>query len=134
MSNNKKNTPVLQDKEPSLEKSPEAVAEEKYYEVHFLDRQNEKDLEYIPLGVNGELIQVQCGADCIIPQRFLEVADHAVIDKYRKGKKVGSVSRAPYRILREATKAEYLKMKQEGTAKHKDMMEEQSRASERQDY
>jgi len=107
------------------------VNEEKYWEVYFLDRAHDLDLEYHYLAVNGEALQITKGTTVVVPERFLTVADNAVEKKFKKGRPAGEVSRCPYRRIREATKAEYLKMKKEGTKKHKADLERQSRAAEK---
>lgn len=107
------------------------VETEKFWEVYFHDKRDEYELDYHYLAVNGEALQVTKGATVIIPERFLEVADHATIKKYKKGRPVGEVSRCPYRKIREATEAEYLKMKKDGTKQHKSDLDKRSRAAEK---
>jgi hypothetical protein len=125
-----KNVPDLQ-KSEGKESSPKKPAE-KYWEVYFLDKRDESELEYHYLAVNGEALQVTKGTTVIIPERFLVVADNATIKKYKRGKAVGEVSRCPYRKIGKSTKAEYLKMKREGTKKHNEEIENTSRANEKQ--
>jgi len=128
-----KNAPDLSKKTDVKESSPKKKAPaEKYWEVYFLDKRDENELDYHYLAVNGEALQVTKGATVIIPERFLVVADNATIKKYKKGRAVGEISRCPYRKIREAKKTEYLKMKREGTKKHKQEAEEQTRAAEKQ--
>jgi len=131
-----KNVPDLSKKADGKESSPKTkkpkAPAEKYWEVYFLDKRDESELDYHYLGVNGEALQVSKGATVIIPERFLVVADNATYKTYKRGKATGEVSRCPYRKIREAKKSEYDKMKREGTKKHKQDVEEQSRAAAKQ--
>jgi len=125
----KKKTADVKESSPESEEIP--VVEEKYFEVYFLDKMHDDDLEYHYLAVNGEALQVTKGTNVIVPERFLVVADNALIKQYKKGKVVGEVSRVPYRLGREATKEEFLKMKREGTKKHKADLEDSLRGEDR---
>lgn len=93
---------------------------EKYFKVIFNAKTAENDPEDVMLGVNGELLNIKRETEVVLPQRFLEVADHASETKWKQlpgqpRKKVGVVKRYPYTVLGPAKKEDYLKAKAEGT-------------------
>lgn len=130
MPTKEKNAPDLK-KDKVEESSPVVETVERYWEVYFLDKRDDSELDYHFLAVNGEALQVNKGSTVILPERFLHVADNAVIKQYKKGRPAGEISRCPYRKNREATEAEYLKMKKDGTDQHKKELEQNSRAAEK---
>lgn len=101
--------------------SKNAAKEEKYYYVTFAAKASEQGTEQVQLGVNGKIVVIQREQEVILPERYLEVADHAIVEKWKQlpgedRKKTGSVQTYPYRRGKQATKADYLKALKEGTA------------------
>ena len=93
---------------------------EKFYWVRFGAKRHPHDTECVPLGVNGEILQIQREQKVAIPERFLEVARHAEYLHYTQ--KPGETRKAsskirlyPFDVLGEATENDYLRMKREGT-------------------
>jgi len=108
-------------KEEETEQTNETYGE-KYFEVVFHARSSPNDTESVQLAVNGETLIMQREMPVIVPQRFLECADHAVRPVFRqlpnKPRKVtGSVKTYPYEKKRPATREEYENQKREGTQK-----------------
>jgi len=105
---------ILKSANPASNKPGQAKAkkEQKYFEVQFFPTGSIQDQKQIPLGVDGHIIVVTRGTKVILSENHLGVADsakHKVFD-IQPGKdrqEVGEVSRAPYQVIREATKAEY---------------------------
>lgn len=92
---------------------------EKYYRVRFHERTDKSQKEDVELAVNGEVLQVIRGQSVVIPERFMEAADHATypIFKQEAGeerKTMGAIRLFPYDNLGEATEAEYKMMLAEG--------------------
>ncbi|OGW44454.1 MAG: hypothetical protein A2Y66_01805 [Nitrospirae bacterium RBG_13_41_22] len=103
----------------AIQRRPENEKEEKYYWVQFNERQNESEEKDVILGVNGEFLVIERGKKVIIPERYKECADHTVRQVFTQRpneprKNVGTVQLYPYASFGEATKQEYLKMKNEG--------------------
>lgn len=103
-------------------KTPTAPAPfvEKYYRVRFHEKSNEQQQDNVELSVNGDTLVIQRGVEVVIPGRFRECADNAVYPQFRQmpgkvRKTIGSVRIFPYDFIREATKEEYLSMRQTGT-------------------
>ncbi len=92
---------------------------EKYFKVTFQARASENDPEDVSLSVNGETLVIQRETEVIIPGRFKECADHALILKFKQlpdqPRKFSSPIRTfPYSLIGEATEAEYIKQKTAG--------------------
>jgi hypothetical protein len=93
---------------------------EQYYVVKFAQRSSEQDPEDVQLFVNGEVLIMQREKEIIVPQRFLECADHATHDQFRSvpgrsHKSVAKIKTYPYERIRLSTEKEYLKQHAEGT-------------------
>lgn len=95
---------------------------EKYWWVTFNERSNETDPEDVQLSVNGETLIIQRGKKVIIPDRYKECAEHALIQKFvqlpdKPRKHLSPIMKFPFTTHGEATEAEFRKMKTEGTKK-----------------
>ncbi len=102
--------------------------EEKYYRVRFNAKSNPNDTDDVQLSVNGETLQIQRDKDVVIPQRFLECADHTTYDQFRQlpnqpRKVVARLKTYPYNVIAPATKEEYVKQRADGTKKQKESIE-----------
>jgi hypothetical protein len=74
------------------------------------------------LAVQGEGLTIQRNKPVVVPKRFLEAADHALVPHYTQkpgqGRKIiGEVKTYEYSVIREATWEEYISQKSEGTRK-----------------
>ncbi len=92
---------------------------EKYIRIRFQAKSHPNDTEDVPLGVNGEILNIQREKEVVIPERFVEVAQHAEQVYYKtvpgeKRKVPTKVITYPYTILGEASEADYLNLKREG--------------------
>jgi hypothetical protein len=114
---------------PNKEEQPKEVhieyQKEKYYRVRFQAKSHPNDTDDVMLAVNGETLLIGREKEVVVPQRFLECADHAVHQHFRqlpnKPRKVmGTIKTYPYDRLGEATEMEYFKQKDEGTALTRD--------------
>ena len=106
---------VKQVTEEVSEKKPK----EKFYRVRFAAKSHPNDEDVVTLGVNGEMLVIQREQDVVIPERFLEVANHAIVPQYRQlpglaRKVVGKVQTYPYANLGEATESEFIRLRNEG--------------------
>jgi hypothetical protein len=93
---------------------------ETYKIVMFLAQQNENEPREVKLRVNGESVNVLREVEVPMAGRFLEAADHATTQKFKvePGKDrqvVAVVSSYPYRVIRDATREEFLEMRSNGT-------------------
>lgn len=100
---------------------PEVVVQnEPYYRIHLHEKTRHEDPDRVYAAVNGECLYLQRGAEVVLPQRFLEVLNNAVVPQYlleadeRGRAKVGAIRRATYTVLGQSSREEFLKMKQEG--------------------
>lgn len=103
----------------ALKPKPEKAADT-YFQVRFQAKAQPNDTEDVQLMVNGETLIIAREKKVVVPGRFLECADHAVYNHYRSEpghahKIVARIKTYPYERIREATEAEYLKAKTEGT-------------------
>ena len=94
---------------------------ERYYEVIFNEKSNPNDTNEVQLTVNGECLQIKRGIPVVVPQRFLEVAQHTKYPQYEqlpdKPRKITSyITTYPYTQVREATEKEFVDMREAGNA------------------
>jgi len=85
-------------------------------------KSNPADPDSVRLAVQGETLTFQRGVECIVPEPYLDVARHAVFQKFKqepgKGRKVAAhITRFPFMPIGPATFAEFKKMFTEGTLK-----------------
>ncbi len=101
---------------------------EEFWKVRFNAKSSANDEDQVTLGCNGVLLKIEREKDVILPQRFLEVADHTVSIQYvqkpgEKRKIAGKVQTFPYTRIEKSTRAKYLEMKKKGTSDTKKSME-----------
>jgi len=99
-----------------------AVRPETYHCVKFSAASTPNDTENVILAVNGETLIIQREREVVIPRRFLECADHAMIQRFeqvpgRERKQLAPIKLYPYTYLRAATQREYEQSKAAGTKK-----------------
>jgi hypothetical protein len=96
--------------------------EEEHWVVRFNERSNIYDKKDVDLCCNGEVLQFQRNKEVVVPQRFLEVADHTKREEYDQDDDftkdqrliVTYVTMYPYNKVKKSTKAEYLAQKKSG--------------------
>jgi hypothetical protein len=94
---------------------------EKYFWVEFGSRTSANEAENVELSHNGDRITIRRDTPVPLPQRYLNVADGAVqriFEPVRRSsipyREAGVIKRRAYRVLREATREEFLKYMEEG--------------------
>lgn len=104
-----------QEQEQDVEQPPE-----RYFKVTLFPRQNEQEEERVPLAVNGEVLYAKRGDTIILPERFINMMDDAIMPLY-SGKvgedgrqQIGALRRVGYQMGGEATEAEYLALRKRG--------------------
>ncbi len=100
------------------------ILPEKYFWVRFDPKSHANDQERVMLGVNGEILTIDREVNVILPGRFIEVAEHSVVQKFKQEpgkerKTLGETRTWPFRITGTATEEEYLRMKAIGDASEK---------------
>lgn len=91
----------------------------RYWVVRFQARATENDPPRVELAVNGETLTCAREEEVILPEAYLEAADHAVYNVFEQmpgfdRKIIGKVKRYPYERVRESSKAEFDAMRQAG--------------------
>lgn len=124
-------TPVQEEKKATKKKAEREVC----YRLFIHEKQNDQDLDYVPVAVNGEVLQITKGTQVVVPARFREAMEHAIYPVYRKvpgeSRKITSyVRKVPFDVLGEAPYEEYQKMLREGTAAHKKELARKKKESE----
>ena len=96
----------------------------KYYKVRFHERQSSTEPVNVVLGVNGDILVIRRGEEVILPEEYVELARSCMLRCYfpvpegqKTVRKKLTMPRCSFDLLGEATEAEYLKMKKEGTEK-----------------
>ena len=88
----------------------------------FDQKSNPTDQNDVVLAVQGFQVKCQRGVETIVPDFILEAADHAVYAKYRivpgEGRKIAErIRKFPYKIIGEASKAEFVTLFTSGSKK-----------------
>ena len=130
--------------EAGNEKETEKVIEagsvpyvETYWWVVFSERGSKEEHPNVQLGINGEWIVAERGKPVVVASRFLENADHTKSDDYTleadKPLQVTSASQTySYTRLREATKEEWERRKEEGNKMTREKLQIQQARGMRQ--
>ena len=104
--------------EKKTEKKP-AKAKTVYKRVKFHNKSTPNQPNDVILSVNGDTLQLQRNVEVVLPQYFLEAADHATYPQFQTGsgsrKQVAEVRLYPYDYIGEGTEEEYKKMLGDGT-------------------
>jgi len=105
---------------PAVKQPPK----EKYFKVIFADKSSPNDTKDVVLSVNQEILHIQRGKEVVLPERYLECADHATYPQYRQEpnqprKVVGHIMTYPYHKIGPGTEQEFLQMRRDGTLKNK---------------
>lgn len=111
-------SPPINQKPPPVHRS--RVPKEKYWWVRFNAKSNPNDTDDVQLMVNGETLVIRREVEVVVPDRFLECADHGTYPVFiqtpnKPRKVVGKIQFYPYTRLKEATEEEFLRHKAEGT-------------------
>jgi len=107
-----------------MAKTEEKTTGKKYFKVRFHERQSSTEPVNVTLGINGEILVIRRGELVILPEEYVELARSCVIrfnfpvaEGQKTVRKKFTMPRCSFDLLGEATEAEYLKMKKEGTEK-----------------
>ena len=106
----------------------EVVKEETFHWVRFQEKASADAQENVELSVNGETLVMKRNRPVIVPSRFLECADHAVVPIFKQlpnqpRKITGKVKTFPYERITDkgsggmATQTEFMTMMRTGTQK-----------------
>lgn len=101
---------------------------ERYWKVRFNARSAPHEEEQVILAVQGETLTMQREKEVILPESFLECADHTRYPKFtqipgEKRKRVSYIQTFPYQRIEESTGEEFIKQKEAGTKKTKQDIE-----------
>jgi len=107
--------------------TPTIGGKERYFWVRFHDKSRPADLSHVELGCNCEYLKIQRNKWVILPERFVEVAQHAEFPQYslepgQMRQQIGMLKVWPHDIGNEATEAEYREMLTAGTRADKEAM------------
>lgn len=96
--------------------------------VTFNPRQNTNEPDDVVLGVNGHSLVIKRGVRTILPDAYLEAADHSEIKSFRQvgrdmRKEVVMISQYPYTVHGDATRDEYMNSLRAGTLATKKKLE-----------
>lgn len=114
----------------SKRRSSEVVEKDRYFRVRFHAKSNSEASSDVQLSVNGETIIMQREEEVVIPERYVKVARNATFQIFRQlpgepRKVVGKLMLYPFDMIGEATEAEFLQMKRDGTKATKEANETQ---------
>jgi len=95
------------------------TAKMKYWHAKFQAKSTENDDNCVSLSVNGDVIIMQRETDVILPDSYLEAADHATRKHFEQKpghdrKVVGTIKKYMYSRGEESTKEEYDKFMKKG--------------------
>lgn len=93
-----------------------------YWHVTFSDRTNPGDTPDVQLSVNGETLVALRGKKTIVPGRYLENADHGTFPHFvqrpnQPRKTLGAIKTYPYERHGQATREEFIALKEDGDKK-----------------
>ena len=108
-------------KESASPSTGTGVPKMKYFKVIFQAKTNPNDENDVPLSLNGTTILSKRDVEVILPQSYLEVADHTVKSQYEQKpghdrKVVGHIRKFMYQKLGEVTQADFEAFKKTGNA------------------
>ena len=109
---------------------------ERFHKVMFVERMSENETRDVQLMVNGEVLLIERGKEVIVPERFLECAQHTKQPRYKQmpnqpRKVVGYIQTYAYHILeKDVGEAAYKKMKNKGDKIQKEVLDKQARDDE----
>lgn len=123
--------PTLESIKKEFEATQEATAKKRgkskreYKRVRFHEKSQDGQPVDIVLAIGDEVLVVRRGVETIVPQVFLEVADHAVVVGWKYNPETQAnvptrIQKYGYSLIGDATEEEYLKLKSEGTEKTKE--------------
>lgn len=109
---------------------------ETYSRVIFNQKSSLNDSPFVPLSKNGVELRIWRGKEVIVPDTFLEIADHASFTQWEPSedrnvamKNAGLVKRYGYTRLGAASEAEYRSMLGEGNRITNEVIERMKRAA-----
>ncbi len=102
-------------------KASESPEPRTYKRVKFHTKSDKYQPNDVILSVNGHTLLLQRDVPVVLPQCFLEAADHATYDQFQPGsgsrKVIAKVRLYPYDVLGEGSEEEYRKMLATGARK-----------------
>lgn len=109
---------------------------ETYSRVIFNQKSSSNDSPFVPLSKNGVELRIWRGKEVIVPDSFLEIADHASFTQWEPSedrnvamKNAGLVKRYGYTRLGAATEGEYKALLGEGNRITNEVIERMKRAA-----
>lgn len=101
--------------------------QEKYFWATFQQRMSQMEQIDVELSVNGETLTFQRGKKTIVPQKFLECADHTTYVKFiqipgQARKRGDTVCTFPYTRHEETTEKEFKNLKAAGDKRTKELI------------
>ena len=110
---------------PASSGTGDFVSQAKYKRVIFDSKSNPNDTNDVVISVEGFALKAQRNIETIVPDFILEAADHATYVKYTirpgEGRKIGEkIRKFPYKVIGDATFAEFKKALVDGTKKTRD--------------
>ena len=109
---------------------------ERFHKVMFVERMSENETRDVQLMVNGEVLLIERGKEVVVPERFLECAQHTKQPRYKQmpnepRKVIGYIQTYAYHILeKDVGEAAYKKMKAKGDKATKERLARQQRDDE----
>ena len=105
---------------PSLLAKERKVKGERYFWVKFFNKMRHTDTDRIVLGHNGDILDIGREIAVPIPERFMRVADDSIEIHYSQKpgeprKIAAKIPSAPYTVIGEASREEYLDFLEKGT-------------------
>jgi hypothetical protein len=116
------NVAVIQSKAISPGPPPVLTGAERFFVVKFQGKSDRNQPDDVNLSVNGRTLVCQREVNVILPECYLEVADHATYAVYRQLPGVprqvtGRVKKYPYERLAESSRADFEAAREQGNAK-----------------
>jgi len=105
----------------------------KYHRVIFQAKTSPNDEEDVTLTLNGDVMICKRETEVILPESYLEIADHAVHNQYEQKpgqprKKVGKVKKYVYTRLKAASEEEFLASLAKGNKERDEFFDKQAKA------
>lgn len=106
---------------------------EHYHRVMFVERSSENETEKVQLMVNGEVLLITRGEEIVLPDRFLECAQHTKQPRHKlvpnqPMKVVGQIQTYAYHVVKkDVGKADFDKMKKKGDKIVREMLDKQAK-------
>jgi hypothetical protein len=112
-------------------------APEKYWLVEFSQTSNPYDLPHVPLILKTRQLNVRRGVPVVLPESYVEIARNATLPNWKPNpedpkkplRQEGVLHRYPFRVIREATREEFMEGLASGNRIQSDYLERMRQAS-----